>query len=129
MLIDIVHFPFIWLRDGPDDAHDGALKRALLAYLLDLRQRFVMIAERPPRLSELDRMTPEEQAMRDRFFEARKSDFEAYCAGMIVVGRGAWLPVPVRSALQGISRSIGVPLHFVDNELMALELARERLRH
>lgn len=128
MRLDAENFPIIWMREHDhDEAHDDDADRKLFLELLARKERFVLIAERMPRPSDLAETTSEDRKERARMFKTYKGEIARLCAGMILIGRASGLALPIRKAIEGISSVMGINLLFADSEAAALELARERL--
>lgn len=128
MRLDAENFPIVWMREHDhDDEHDDDADRALFLELLRRGERFVLIAERMPRPSDLTETTPEDRRERARMFKTYKGEMARLCAGMILIGRASGLALPIRKTIENVASAMGIKFLFADSEAAALELARERL--
>ncbi|MGK6312513.1 hypothetical protein [Neorhizobium sp. DT-125] len=128
MRLDAQNFPIIWMREHDhDDDHDDDADRKLFLELLAREERFVLIAERMPRPSDLAETTPEDRRERARMFKAYKGEMARLCAGMILIGRASGVALPIRKTIENVSSAMGIGILFADSEATAIELARERL--
>ncbi|MFB9948119.1 hypothetical protein ACFFP0_04625 [Rhizobium puerariae] len=128
MRLDADSFPIVWMRDHDHgDEHNDAAERALLLQLFSRGERFVLIAERAPRPSDLAESTPEDRKERARMLKAYKSEMVRLCAGMILIGRASGLALPIRRAIEGFSSAMGIRFLFADDGAAALKLAKELL--
>lgn len=131
MHVDADSFPIVWMRDHDHGKnHDVAADRKVMLELLERGERFVLIAERMPGLSDVGDvadMGAEERRQRAQLFKAHKDEMTRLCAGMILIGRASGLPAAIRKPLEGLASALGIALLFADNQAAALQLARERL--
>lgn len=131
MRIDASSFPIVWMRDyDHDEDHDFAADRKVMLELLERGERFVLVAERMPGLSDVGDiadMGAEERKQRAQLFKAHKDEMTRLCAGMILIGRASGLPTAIRKPLEGLASALGIALLFADSQAAALQLARERL--
>lgn len=128
MRLDATTFPIVWMRDHDDGAtHDTAADVEALLALLAQGERFVMIAERLPGPSDMAREDAADRRERALLFKKTKADFARLCAGFVLIGRAASLPLPIRKAIEGMTRALGIATVFAEDEAAALGIARERL--
>lgn len=128
MKLDITELPVIWIREhDEDETHDDKEDSEQFLAVLRRNERFVLIAARAPRLSDISEMDPEERKERAKLFKTHRQDLTRLCKGMILIGRAANLPLPVRKAIEKMSSAMGIDLLFADSEPAALALAQIRL--
>lgn len=128
MKIDIATHPIVWLRDhSSDHPHDEEADRRQLIELIAKGERFVLVSERMPTLIDLADAAPQEKKLRAEMLKSLRGDISRLCAGAIVIGSSASLPLTLRKALKGLTATLGVPLVFADAEADALHIARRML--
>ncbi|SMF74732.1 hypothetical protein SAMN02982989_4418 [Xaviernesmea oryzae] len=128
MRLDAENFPIIWMREHDhSDDHDDDADRKLFLELLARGERFVLIAEKMPRPSDLAETTPEGRREHARMFKAYKGEMARLCAGMILIGQASGVALPIRKTIENVSSAMGIGILFADSEATAMELARERL--
>lgn len=128
MRLDTRNFPIVWMREHVDgEGHDEEEEQERMLGLLRRGERFVLVAERMPRVADLAEIDPEERRRRALLFKAYKGELARLCAGMILIGRAADMPFPVRKAIEGMSSAFGIGFLFAENETAALALAAQCL--
>ncbi len=128
MRLDLDELPIIWMRDHDEgEVHDDEEDNRRFIAVLRRGEPFVMIAERAPSLPDFAKVDAEERRRRAKLFKDHRRDLARLCRGMILVGRAANLPMPIRKGIEAISSAAGISLLFAESEQAALDLARARL--
>jgi len=128
MRLDVENFPIIWMREEADgQEEDVAATRDLLIGLLQRDERFVLVAERLPNLSDLTEASPDEKKMRAELFKTHRGQLTRLCAGMIIVGSGSNLPQALAKAMTAFTAAMGLSVAFARDVVEAETVARARL--
>lgn len=128
MQLDMTRYPIIWMRSHHDDEEeDIEATRDALVDLLDRGQRFVLVADRMPNLSDLKDSSPAEKKMRAQLFRTHREKLVRLCAGMIIVGDAAALPRALAKAIEAFTSAMGVGVVFAASLGDAETQARVRL--
>lgn len=125
MLIDTSAFPLVYLRDDHQSTPAGA-GEAQLGALLDRGECFVLLTDHLPGDHDHDE-APEERKQRALFFKRNKERMRALCRGIVIITGDRALSTPIRLAVKGAGKALGVDFAFVSTELDAQQAAERFL--